>query len=169
MNGLRLLRQRAGVTQAVLAAAGGTSQPTVAAYETGQKSPTLATLRRLAGGVGLELFVAFHPPMTREDRRSLAVHQAISRRLVAEPETALARARHTLLKMAEAVASRSQLLREWELLLERPVPAIVEAMLDPSPWGRELRHVTPFAGVLTPAERTAVYRDFGPGAEASRR
>jgi hypothetical protein len=46
------------------------------------------------------------------------------------------------------------------VILGRPVSAIVDAMLDPSPWGRELRHVTPFAGILTAEERAEVYRGF---------
>jgi transcriptional regulator with XRE-family HTH domain len=167
MNEIRVLRQHAGMTQAALARAGGTSQPTVAAYEAGQKSPTLTTLRRLAGSVGLDAFVAFHSPMTREDRRSVAVHRAIASHLVAEPGAALARARQTLRKMRAHTGSPSRYLREWELILDRPVPSIVEVMMDPSPWARELRHVTPFAGVLTPEERTAIYRDFGQHEQAT--
>ncbi|MCZ6793951.1 MAG: helix-turn-helix transcriptional regulator [Planctomycetota bacterium] len=48
-----MLRRTAGVTQSALAEAAGTSQPTVAAYEKGRKSPTLSTVRRLAESVGL--------------------------------------------------------------------------------------------------------------------
>jgi hypothetical protein len=51
-------------------------------------------------------------------------------------------------------------LREWGVLLERPLEALLPLLTDPDPWARELRHVTPFAGVLTAAERAEVYRGF---------
>jgi hypothetical protein len=35
--------------------------------------------------------VSFVPALTREDRRSLALHQAIAQRLIEEPEEVLAR------------------------------------------------------------------------------
>jgi len=33
-------------------------------------------------------------------------------------------------------------------------------LTDQDPWARELRHVTPFAGVLSAAERVEAYRAF---------
>jgi transcriptional regulator with XRE-family HTH domain len=160
MNPIRTLRRRARTTQAELARAGGTSQPTVAAYETGRKSPTFDTVRRIAHAVGLETTVAFFPKMTREERRSLALHAAIADRLQAEPDAVLAAARRNLATMRRRHAGARQLLREWRAALERPVPALVDLMAAADPWSRELRHVTPFAGVLSPEERTAVYRRF---------
>jgi len=53
-----------------------------------------------------------------------------------------------------------QLFHEWEVLLDRPVPHLLSALIDPSPRGRELRQVTPFAGVLTAKERTEAYKSF---------
>lgn len=160
MNPIRLLRDLAGLTQAELADAAGTSQPTIAAYEAGRKSPTLDTVRRLGDAAGLEAVVGFHPPTTREDRRSLHLHRAIARRLTEEPEATLDRARRTLALMRGRQPGAEPLLREWEVLLERPVPDLVSALTDPSPRARELRHATPFAGVLSTAERAEAYRDF---------
>lgn len=160
MDPIRRLRQQAGLTQAALALAGGTSQPAVAAYEAGRKSPTLSTLRRLAGSVGLEAEVSYHAPLTREDRRSLALHRAIADHLRSDPAQVLAKARRNLALMAGRDEGRSPWLKEWELILRRPAAAILPVLTDPDPWARELRHVTPFAGVLTAAERAAVYRDF---------
>ena len=48
----------------------------------------------------------------------------------------------------------------WEALLELPIEHLVDVLLDPRPFARELRHSTPFAGLLTARERTRVYRDF---------
>ena len=53
MNLVARLRRSAGLTQAALAELAGTSQPTIAAYETGTKRPNLRTLQRLASAVGL--------------------------------------------------------------------------------------------------------------------
>ena len=154
------MREAVGLTQAALAEAGGTSQPTIAAYEAGTKSPTLNTVNRLARAAGLDATVVFHPPMTREDRRSLALHEIIAVRLRDDPETVLRRARETLARMQSIAAASSQPLREWSVLLDRPVPAIVEILTDNSPWARELRHVTPFAGVLSASERAKALRAF---------
>jgi len=149
-----------------LARAGGTSQPTVAAYEAGRKSPTLDTVERLARRVGLEAFVVFHPPMTREDRRSLALHRAIADHLERDPVSVITKARRNLARMRSVASVQSQPLREWRVLLDRPVRALVEVLMDPSSWARELRHVTPFAGILSAAERAEAFRLF---AEAERR
>ena len=160
MNAIRLLRDLSDLTQSELAEAAGTSQPTIAAYEAGRKSPTLRTLRRLAEVAGLEATIGFHRPMTREERRSLHLHRAIARRLERSPELVLARARDTLSLMRAKHPEAEHLFREWEVLLTRPVPELLPALTDPSPRGRELRQVTPFAGVLTAEERTGVYRSF---------
>lgn len=160
MNWIRRLRDRAALTQAELAHAGGSSQPAIAAYEAGRKSPTLGTLERLAESVGLEASVSYHRPMTREERRSLALHRAIAARLREDPEPVLAAARATLARMEARAGASSQPLREWRVLLDRPLSALLPVLTDPDPWMRELRHVTPFAGVLTARERARVYREF---------
>jgi len=165
---IRRLRRLAGLKQAELAQAGGTSQPAIAAYEAGRKSPTLATVRRLAASVGLEATVQFASPMTREERRSLHLHRAIAERLRSEPDRIVRQARLNLRRMRAGASKESQPLREWGVLLDRPVEALSEILTDPSPWARELRHVTPFAGVLTAEERAEAYRDFA-GEEARRR
>jgi hypothetical protein len=97
--------------------------------------------------------------MTREERRSLALHREIARKVEAEPKRALALARRNLDLMGEA-ARGSQPLREWRVMLDRPLPALLPALTDPDPWARELRHVTPFAGLLSAEERAHVYRAF---------
>lgn len=160
MNPIRALRRRAHATQAELARAGGTSQPTVAAYEAGRKSPTFATVRRIADAVGLETTVTFFPKLTREERRSLALHAAVADQLQAEPDAVLAAARRNLATMRRHHAGTRQLLTEWRVALDRPIPALVDLMTAVDPWSRELRHVTPFAGVLSSEERAAAYRRF---------
>ena len=52
---LRQARTAAGVSQKALADVAGTSQPTLSAYEHGEKSPTLDTAARIVEGAGYEL------------------------------------------------------------------------------------------------------------------
>lgn len=163
MNPVRMIREAARCTQQQLAEAAATSQATIAAYEGGAKSPTWRTVERLAGAAGAELVVACHPPLTREERRSLLLHAAIAERLRAQPEPIVARARASLMRMHALHPGARPLLDEWRVFLRRPVDALVAVLLDPSPWGRELRQVTPFTGVLSARERAAVYRQFAHG------
>jgi len=160
MNVIRTLRERAGLTQAELAERAGTSQPTVAAYESGRKSPSLQTLRRLAESADLDLDVRFHPPLTRVDRRSIHLHRAIADRVAEDPEEILPKARRNLSRMRERNPGAQSLFREWDVRLDRPLEELLPLLTDPSPRARELRHVTPFAGILSAAERAEVYRSF---------
>ena len=168
MNTVRDLRERRGLTQSRLAELARTSQPTIAAYESGTKSPNLRTLERLARSVGLEAVVDYVPPLTREDRRSLTLHRAIAKRLLQSPEPTLRRARSTLERMRRQHPGARPLLSRWRSLLDRPIEEILEVLVDPRPSARELRHVTPFAGVLTASERASIYRRFAT-MEAGRR
>jgi transcriptional regulator with XRE-family HTH domain len=168
VNPVRDLRERRKLTQGELAELARTSQPTIAAYESGSKSPNLRTLARLARSVGLEAVVDFVPPLTREERRSLALHQAIAARLEETPAPILSRARRTLERMSRQHLGARPLLSRWRAILDRPLAEILEVLVDPRASARELRHVTPFAGILTARERTAIYRRFVRG-EGERR
>ena len=160
MNLVTGLRRSTGLTQAALAALAGTSQPTIAAYETGTKRPSLRTLQRLASAVGLGVHITFVPRLTREDRRSLLLHEWIAARLRAAPAETLARARANLLRMRGLHPGASALLDEWERLLNGSADILADALLNPGLHYRDLRHATPFAGVLNAPERAAVYREF---------
>lgn len=54
---IRQARERAGLTQSELARAAGTSQPTLAAYESGAKSPSVRSLDRIIRAAGGSLDV----------------------------------------------------------------------------------------------------------------
>jgi predicted nucleotidyltransferase/DNA-binding XRE family transcriptional regulator len=54
---IKEVRLRAGLTQTQLAQAAGTSQPTLAAYESGAKSPSVRTLDRIVRSAGASLTV----------------------------------------------------------------------------------------------------------------
>jgi transcriptional regulator with XRE-family HTH domain len=167
MNVVRELRRRVGLTQAQLAEAAGTSQPTIAAYESGAKSPTLQTVWRIARAVGLEPVVTFVPALTREERRSLALHRAIAERLIDSPDEVLQTARRNLEVMWDLHPNAHRLLADWREILSRPISEIVVTLVDPSPSARVLRKVTPFAGVLDPRTRADVYHRFARGEAAA--
>lgn len=58
MGLLEMARRAAGLSQEELARRGGTSRPTVSAYEHGRKSPTLATAVRLLAQTGHDLTIS---------------------------------------------------------------------------------------------------------------
>ncbi len=70
--------------------------------------------------------------------------------------------------MKEAHPGAAAPLNDWADLLGRALPLLLEVLADPGPHARELRHVTPFAGVLSAAERSQVIRDFAAAEERAR-
>lgn len=160
MNPVVELRRLSGLTQAALAQLAGTSQPTIAQYESGAKSPTLATLKKLAAALGLEMMVNFVPPMSREDRRSLAYHRAIAQILKKAGPPSIQHARKNLKKMWQAHPDARALLEEWSHWLELPTDTLIRRVLDPGLMAREMRQVTPFAGLLSPQERVQILKKF---------
>ena len=97
----------------------------------------------------------------RIDQRSLALHRAIAEKLRAHPallEIALDNLdRWTLMR------SRSQPYWDaWREILSRPLPEILDLLEEESERMTALRQATPFAGVLEPKERWAIYARFEP-------
>lgn len=160
MNSITLLRARLGLTQQLLAEKGGTSQATIAHYESGSKSPSLSTLERLARSFGLEAVVNYVPPLTREDHRSLAYHQAIAARVKDRPEPTIKRAKLNLKKMKKKNPGASALFGLWQNWLDLPEDDLISRILDSSVLARDMRQVSPFAGTLSPKERVKILKDF---------
>lgn len=160
MNPVQAIRTVAGMTQRQLSDSAETSQPTVAAYESGAKSPTWRTLERIAGSVSLACYPLVSTPLTRDQERSIVLHTAIAKELRTRGAEVIEIARRNISRMRLMNPHVSPLLDEWERILQGTIDQIVGRMLDPSEHGRDLRQVTPFAGVLTPAQRAAAYRSF---------
>jgi transcriptional regulator with XRE-family HTH domain len=57
-----VVRELSGLSQRSLARAIGTSQPTLATLETGNRTPTIRTLMRVAQATGFELVVGLRTP-----------------------------------------------------------------------------------------------------------
>jgi transcriptional regulator with XRE-family HTH domain len=64
---VKLARLRSGLSQRELAHRAGTSQPTLAAYESGRKAPTLKTLMRVLDAAGFELRFRLEPADAHDD------------------------------------------------------------------------------------------------------
>lgn len=158
MNPIRRLRHEAGLTQHALAGMAGTSQATIAAYETGTKSPTWQTITRIAAAVGLEPVITFTPTMTHAEYRSLCFHLAVAEALKQDPETVLQRARQHLRRLASMHPHARGLLDRWREWLDEPVDELIAKITDPGTLAREMRHVSPLAGVLSPGRRAEVLK-----------
>jgi transcriptional regulator with XRE-family HTH domain len=60
-----VVRELSGLSQRSLARAVGTSQPTLATLETGNRTPTIRTLMRVADATGFELVIGLRRPDAR--------------------------------------------------------------------------------------------------------
>jgi hypothetical protein len=95
------------------------------------------------------------------EARSLALHCLIARKITAEPAL-LGVARRNLEAWLARYGDRSpRALEEWRAVLERPWPEVAALITDPGEAAARLRQSSPFAGVLTAAERRRVYEAFG--------
>ncbi len=166
MNAIRLLRSTVGLTQRELAVCAKTSQPTIAAYESDAKSPTMSTLRRLADALELDLVISYVPRLTREDRRSLVYHRAIAQKLQQHARPVIQHARRVLRRMRRQNPYATSLFDRWSRWLDLPSDALVLQLLDPGLTAREMRQVSPFAGILQPQERRQILQRFRGGEDA---
>jgi hypothetical protein len=89
----------------------------------------------------------------RADRRSLAYHRALAKRL---RRPMVDEALRVLWTWREHGHIADRYADEWEHLLRRPVRDIARAIGEDSQQGRDLRQNSPFAGMLSEAERRRI-------------
>lgn len=95
------------------------------------------------------------------DARSLAMHCVIAERLRREPDSVVAKARENLARWrARAGTDAPGHLEERARILSQPWTQIAGILTAPGEEGTRLRQSSPFAGVLTSAERRAIYAAF---------
>lgn len=93
------------------------------------------------------------------DQRSLELARAVVAAIDADPARAgLTLARENCERWYLAHASPA--VAEWRAILGKEWEAIRRILLDDSEEARRLRQSSPFAGVLTPRERWAIYERF---------
>jgi len=95
----------------------------------------------------------------RIDRRSIALHRAIAEKLRENPAL-IQIARDNLDRWSRAHGRSQRYWDAWREILNRPLPEILDLLVEDSERMTAMRQATPFAGVLAPAERWAIYERF---------
>jgi hypothetical protein len=96
------------------------------------------------------------------------MHRLIADKVRANPAL-LDDARANLRRAREMEGSPSLTLAEWEDILRGDAARVAEFLADPSERATRLRQSSPFAGVLSEAERTAIYESYSTRTYYSRR
>jgi hypothetical protein len=95
----------------------------------------------------------------RLDERSLALHKLIARKVRADPAV-LDKARENVRRWQQSDGSPGLALAEWERILRGPVNQVAKFLAERSERATRLRQSSPFAGILTDAERRAIYESY---------
>ena len=96
---------------------------------------------------------------SRLDERSLAMHQLIAKKVQADPAL-LDKARQNVRRWQESEGSPKLALAEWEQILSAPVNQVAQFLAERSERATRLRQSSPFAGILTEAERRRIYESY---------
>ena len=102
------------------------------------------------------------PSMTTEQLRSLWLHRAVAGKLVADPASPLATADANLrrLRALQPDPVTAMWLERWSALLDDGVESVLTMLTSHTAYAVELRRHSPFGGVLTEPERSAVLASF---------
>ena len=95
----------------------------------------------------------------RIDERSLAMHRAIAEKLRARPGL-LAIARENLDRWQDHAGRSLPYLEEWRRILSLPFEEMLALIGRDDARMTALRQSSPFAGILEPAERWAIFARF---------
>ena len=109
--------------------------------------------RTRTGGEGEQAYV-----LTREDKLSLAFHLKAAEKLRLTPDPVIAKARANAERFAILHPHLSSHFTRWEDWLSLPLDdlcALMTSETEDSVW---MRHITVFAGVLSPDERNEIIR-----------
>lgn len=94
------------------------------------------------------------------DERSLAFDRLIAAKLRPDPAL-LDKARTNLSRWLETSDNRSVPdLLEWQRLLDGPLTEILALLESTDEHATRLRQSSPFCGILTPAERVSIIREY---------
>lgn len=92
------------------------------------------------------------------DARSLALHRLVAERLRQDP-AAFEHARDTLARWRQSADARVQpYLAAWEAIMAKGLQSTIVFMLEESERAAALRQASPFAGLLSHAERFAALK-----------
>jgi hypothetical protein len=96
------------------------------------------------------------------EARSLALHAAIVRKIERDPSLLEVAHRNLNRWRAQSSGESPAWVAEWRELLRRPWLELAAILTELSEYGARVRQSSPFAGVLTEAERVRVYEAFQP-------
>lgn len=150
-------REALGWTQGQLAELAGTSRERINSYERGRVHPTVDTFERVLAAMGSELTEV--PLLTFEERRSLAISEAVAKRLAEDPEGVIAKARRNMKTMRAAASHEHAWLAIWSALLDLGPSYVGAVLVSKDQMARDLRQSSPFAGVLSEEERSEAVRE----------
>ena len=94
--------------------------------------------------------------------RSLWLHRAVAGKVARNPGRSLNLARQNASRVLDKqpASGTERWLRRWVQAIDQGPDAVMEILTSRSPLAREMRQVSPFAGVLTEKERREVLRSF---------
>ncbi|MBM3270458.1 MAG: hypothetical protein FJZ01_22715 [Candidatus Sericytochromatia bacterium] len=95
-------------------------------------------------------------PIRLARMRSLALHRRVAERLREEPELVAVASRRVAGWLQGDQPSRPYLER-WRSVLERPLEDLLAVLVEESEAADELRAASPFAGLVDPRERWAIW------------
>ncbi|HTY49124.1 MAG TPA: hypothetical protein VMB48_05485 [Steroidobacteraceae bacterium] len=139
---------------------------------TGKAQTAAQRMRRLRArrkAAGLKQTVSWVPvdvearPVYSDHRvleaRSLAMHALIARKLARDPSL-LDKPRRNLQRWSSRWEQPPRWAHEWRRILQRSWQEVAALITEPSERAARLRQSSPFAGVLTAAERARIYDAF---------
>ena len=102
------------------------------------------------------------PSLDRDQLESLWLHRALAGKVVANPPAVLAAAAINLrrLRRMHPEGRAWEWLDRWDALLDEGVEAVLDALTSSAEYAVELRRTSPFAGILSEAERRTVLDAF---------
>lgn len=100
-----------------------------------------------------------HNDHARLDERSIALHALVAEKLLADPSL-MSVAKENLRRWQKANGSPSLALIEWEQILSGQIDQVAQFLSERTEKAVRLRQSSPFAGILSEAERGAIYESF---------
>ena len=94
------------------------------------------------------------------DLRSKILHIEVGRKLIRQP-TLLVKARQRLQRMYQSTPYSQSYLECWDDLLSGPLEGVLQVLGAENEEAKALRHVSPFAGILSEKERRKALRKQG--------
>jgi excisionase family DNA binding protein len=109
-----------------------------------------------------DLEAMINPTLTRPELEALWLHRAVAGKVVTNPPAVLTAAAINLrrLRRMHPEGRAWEWLDRWEAVLEQGVEAVLNALTSSAEYAVDLRRTSPFGGVLTETERTAVMEAF---------